>query len=487
MSEQSYHSSIYNVTMGMILKVLQVLFPLISAPYVSRVLQPEGMGRVSFVQSVINIFLLLTMLGIPLYGIKACAKVRDNREELSRTVKELLIINTISLIVTLILLTISLLIIPKFKAESELFIVFSFILILNLVGVEWFYQAIEQYDYLTLIHLFSKLIALAILFIFVKTKQDVLMYAVTLVISSVGLNFISIIRLNRYVDLSIKHLNFQKHLKYIITLFAFSAFTTVYTSMDTIMLGFLSNQIEVGYYNLAVKIKNLLVSLITVVGSVLLPRATVILKNKGNLEFKKLVQKTLSFNIIISLPISIFFITISDIVIEILGGSTFYPTITTLKIIMPAIVFIAISNVIGIQYMIPLNKEILVLYSTIGGAISNIILNLILIPQFGATGAALATTISEFIVMTIQIISIRKDKLQILKIKELIKIILSLVFATIIIFLLPSINNIFTKLIIDTVLYFTIYFISLIILRESLLYDFLIIFKSHKPKDKEIK
>lgn len=487
MNKQRYHSSIYNVIMGMILKVLQVLFPLISAPYVSRVLQPEGTGRVSFVQSVINIFLLLTMLGIPLYGIKACAKVRDNREELSRTVKELLIINTISLIITLILLTISLLIISKFKAESELFIVFSFILILNLVGVEWFYQAIEQYDYLTLIHLLSKLIALAILFIFVKTKQDVLMYAVTLVISSVGLNFISIIRLNKYVDFSIKHLNFQKHLKYIITLFAFSAFTTVYTSMDTIMLGFLSNQVEVGYYNLAVKIKNLLVSLITVVGSVLLPRATVILKNKGNLEFKKLVQKTLSFNIIISLPISIFFINISDIVIEILGGSTFYPTITTLKIIMPAIVFIAISNVIGIQYMIPLNKEIMVLYSTVGGAISNIILNLILIPQFGATGAALATTISELIVMTIQIISIRKDKLQILKINELIKIILSLVFATIIIFLLPSINNIFTKLIIDTVLYFTIYFISLIILRESLLYDFLILFKSHKPKDKEIK
>ena len=170
------HSNLYNIIMGAILKVSQVLFPLITFPYVSRVLLADGVGRVNFAQSVVNLFSTLAMLGIPVYGIKACARVRDDKVKLATTVKEILIINSFSLVIAYVILVVCVAFIDRFKTDMILFAVMSTTIAFTAFGVEWFYQSIEQYDYITVRSIASKLLSVVVMFAFVNESDDVIQY-----------------------------------------------------------------------------------------------------------------------------------------------------------------------------------------------------------------------------------------------------------------------------------------------------------------------
>lgn len=139
-----------NFIMNAFLTMSSFIFPLITFPYISRILLPEGTGKVSFATSVISYFVILAQLGIPTYGIRACAKVRDNREELSKTAHELLIINIIMCCFSYLILGILLMTVPKFKSEKTLLIIVSLTLLFNTIGMEWLYKALEQYTYITI-------------------------------------------------------------------------------------------------------------------------------------------------------------------------------------------------------------------------------------------------------------------------------------------------------------------------------------------------
>ena len=224
------HSNFYNIIMGFLLKVSQVLFPLITFPYVSRVLLAEGVGRVNFAQSTLSLLSTLAMLGIPIYGIKACAKVRDDKVRLATTVKELLVINSFSMVVSYILLVVCILFIDKIRTDLILFAVMSMTIAFTVFGVEWFYQAIEQYDYITIRSVIVKALSVILMFIIVRDAGDVVQYGFIVVLGTVGSNILNIIRLHRFVSLrSAEKMDLRHHLKPILTLFAFSATTTFYT------------------------------------------------------------------------------------------------------------------------------------------------------------------------------------------------------------------------------------------------------------------
>lgn len=139
----------YNMLLNGLLKVSSYIFPLVAFPYASRVLLPEGVGRVSFATSFITYFAMLAQMGIPTYGIQACAKVRDNKTELSRTAHELFLINIFMALISYIILAVSLLLVPKLQEDKTLFLVMSVMILLNVIGAEWLYQAVEQYAYIT--------------------------------------------------------------------------------------------------------------------------------------------------------------------------------------------------------------------------------------------------------------------------------------------------------------------------------------------------
>lgn len=463
------HSNIYNVVMGFILKASQLLFPLITIPYVSRILMPEGIGRVSFAQSTIDIFTMLAMLGIPLYGIKACSKVRDDKIQLATTVKELLILNTIAMAVSYFLLLIATLYINEFSKEKTLLWIVSIQIALTVFGAEWFYQAIEQYDYITIRSVLGKLVSLVLMFILVRNSTDVLQYGFVVIIGSVGSNIFNIIRLHKFISLrSAVKCNIKRHLKPVFILFAFSATTTIYNSLATVMIGFFSNSQQIGFYTTATKIKNLLVGVITVISSVLLPRSTYLLERNQKDKFFSLIKNTFNFNLLISIPITIFCILRAENIILILSGSQFLPAIPVMQIIMPSVIFIGLTNVIGIQLFLPLNKEIYVFISTLAGAIIDIVLNVILIPYKGAFGAAIATMLTELSVLVIQCIFLSNYKVRIFNLYEFLKICFSTLVAFIATYYFINFTNVFLNIIVSAAVFFSIFILVLLLTKEKI-------------------
>ena len=188
-----------------------------------------------------------------------------------------------------------------------------------------------------------------------------------------------------------------------------SCAATIYTNLDTVMLGFMTSDAEVGYYNAAVKIKSILVSVVTSLGVVLLPRASYYVEHKLMDEFYRITQKAINFVFLIAVPLTVYFILFAKEGIFFLSGSEYASSILPMQVIMPTVFFIGLTNIMGIQMLIPLGKEKMVLYSEIAGAIVDLILNTLLIPIMASTGAAIGTVVAEGVVFLVQFFVLRKE------------------------------------------------------------------------------
>ena len=400
-----------NFIMNAILTMSGFIFPIISFPYISRVLGPEGTGPVRFATAVVTYFGMFAQLGIPTYGVRACARVRDDRDSLSRTVHELLLINLVMCVIVYALFFISLWIVPKFRNSKVLLTIVSITILLNAIGVEYLYRALEQYTYITIRSIVFKLIALVSIFLLIHSLKDYVLYgAITIFAASASniLNFIhsrKLINYKWYGDYA-----FKKHYKAIVVFFAMSCATTVYLNLDSIMLGFMTTDTDVGYYDAAVKIKTILVSVVTSLGTVLLPRASYYVEHGEMEEFKRITKKALNFVCIFATPLMLYFIIFAREGILFLSGEKFAPSIAAMQIIMPTLLFIGLSNIMGIQILVPLGLERIVLYSEIAGAVVDLIINALLISSMKSAGAALGTTVAECIVFLVQFVFLCRIK-----------------------------------------------------------------------------
>ena len=400
----------FNFIMNAILTMSQFIFPLITFPYVSRILLPEGTGKVSFATSLIMYFSMFAQLGIPTYGIRACAKIRDNRKELTRTVQELLVINMVMNIVSYMTLFLALAFIPRLQADKPLYVIMSFTIILTSVGMEWLYKALEQYTYITIRSVIFKFIALIAMFLLIHEKSDYVIYGGITIFAASASNIFNLINVHKYIDLKpVGNYNFKRHFKPIGTFFAMACATTVYTNLDNVMLGFMTTDIDVGYYNAAVKIKNMLTSFVTSLGTVLLPRASYYVENGMIKEFKRITKKALSFVFLVTTPMLLYFILFAKEGIYFLSGSLYANSIVLMQWIMPTLLFVGITNILGIQMLVPLGKEKVVLYSEIVGGIVDVILNAMLIPHYASAGAVIGTLAAEFSVLVIQYIALSDE------------------------------------------------------------------------------
>lgn len=399
-----------NFIMNSILTMSSFIFPLITFPYISRILLPEGTGKVAFATSLISYFSMFAQLGIPTYGIRACAKVRDNKEELSRTVQELFVINLITSVVAYVALFIVMLTVEKVYVEKELYIIASLSIIFNTIGMEWLYKALEQYTYITVRSIIFKFLALIAMFLLVKEQSDYIVYGGISIFAASASNFLNFINIRKYVILKpLGKFQLKKHFKAVLVFFAMSCATTIYTNLDTIMLGFMTNDNEVGYYNAAVRIKIILVSIVTSLGAVLLPRASYYVENNILERFWEISSKALNFVWLCATPMMVYFIMFADKGIFFLSGAAYNNSILPMQFIMPTLLFIGLTNILGIQILIPLGKEKIVLYSEIAGAMVDLLLNVVLIPIWASTGAAIGTLVAEVVVFIVQYISLRKE------------------------------------------------------------------------------
>lgn len=473
---------IYNV----ILTVSTVIFPLLVYPYVSRILGPTGTGKVDFAYSVLIYFVLFSSLGIPTYGIKQCAKVRDDKEELSRIVNEIFIINFLLTILVYIVLGVCLFIIPNFYEEKDLFLVMSIVIILNTIGFEWLYKGLEKYKLITIRSLISKTISMICIFMFVKSSDDYIIYGLLHVISIAGYNLINFIDVRNYVGKTkISELNFKRHYKMIITFFAMSASTIFYNNSANVFLGFMRNAREVGIYEVGVKIKNILLGIVTSLSAVLLPRMSYYWETNEKEKFKQLIKISYSFIYFISIPLCIFFIVFAKEAIMVVSSVEYIDAVSPMRIVMPTLIIIGLTNIIGIQLMIPMGLEKYVLNSEVIAAIVNILLSFILIGKYGYIGAAITILITEFVVLVVQFVYMFKYYRDLLYLKISYKIILANLIAIIICFLIKNnFNGDFIRLLCCAIIFFIIYIFVLFILKDESFLDIItFIYNSILKKD----
>lgn len=465
------HSTKFNFIMNAILTASAFIFPLITYPYVSRVLGPENIGKVSFATSVVYYFSMFAQLGIPTYGISVCARIRDDKEKLSRTMQEIMIINLVMTAIVYLVFAASLICVPRLREEKTLFLVMGVTILFNTIGVEWLYKALEQYSYITTVSILFKLVSVAAMFGFVHTRSDYIAYGGISILAATGSGLLNFIRLRRFVYLKpVGNYNLKRHFKAILVFFAMSVATTIYTNLDTVMLGFIKTDTDVGYYNTAVKVKNVLCSLVTSLGTVLLPRMSCLAEEEKWDEFYSLVKKALNFVLLISLPLMVFFIIFANESILLLSGSMFLPAKLPMQIITPTIVLIGITNVLGIQVLVPLGREKQVLYSEIAGAVINLILNSALIPSFASSGAAIGTLAAEFVVLAVQYRALIKDIKGLVLSISYFKILISLFAGIAVTVFFRTILNLgaFWSLAVGAILFFGIYGIMLLLLKENL-------------------
>ena len=252
-----------------------MLFPLITFQYASRVLLAEGMGRVAFATSFVAYFNMLTQLGVPSYGLRACAQARDDRERLSRTAQELLLINLLAGLIAGAALVVCLFIVPRVRADRGLFAIVGTTLFFDAIGMEWLYQGLEQYAYITYRSLAFKAASLIAVFLMLRRPEDYLVYGAISVFAGAAPNVLNFVHARRYISLRpVGGYHLSRHMKSVLVFFAMTCAVTVYTNMDEVMLGFMRGSADVGYYNVAVKIKVALVGIVSALSAVLMPRAS---------------------------------------------------------------------------------------------------------------------------------------------------------------------------------------------------------------------
>lgn len=405
------HSIRHNFIMNAIQVASTFLFPLITFPYVSRVLGAAGTGRVAFAVSVVYYFTAVASLGIPTYGLRACARCREDPEQLRQTVQELLLLGCVLTALCYAALLILIHIVPRFEQDRTLLLVCSGTLLLTNIGAEWFYQAIEQYDYITLRNIAFKLLSLVLMFLLVKTPDDCAVYAGVQVLATVGANVLNFLRLNRFVSLRpVGHWDIRRHLRPTLVFFLLAVATTIYTNLDTVMLGFMTDDTMLGYYNAAVKIKGILVSVVTALGVVLLPRLSFYLESGRETEFRRIARSAMQVVLVMAVPLTLYCMLEAENIIRLLSGREYLPAVPAMIAIMPTLLLIGLSNVTGIQILVPLGKERLTVRSTVWGAATDLVLNLILIPRLGALGAAIGTLAAETVVLAVQLYYLREER-----------------------------------------------------------------------------
>lgn len=387
-----------NMLLNAIKNLMAIIFPLLSFPYVSKTLGVESLGKYNFAASVITYITLIAGLGIETYAIREGAKYRDDREKMSRFASQIFSINTISTAFAFLVLFILLITVPKFQGYSVLLLVLATQVIFTTIGVNWIFSIYEEFAYVTIRSIVFQILAIIAMFVFIKTPDHVLIYAIITAGVVVVSNAINFFVARKHCSIKITfNMNWKEHFKPILILFISTASITIYTSSDTTILGFISGEYAVGIYTVAHKvyfiIKNLLFSAIVVT----IPRMALLLGQKRNDEANVLSSSVLSTTISIIIPAIVGLIALSREVITLISDETYIPAIPAHIILTIAIIFSMGGYFWGHAVLIPAKEEYYYLKVTIISALTNIVLNLILIPFFSEVAAATTTLIAEIV------------------------------------------------------------------------------------------
>lgn len=382
-------------------QIFLIIVPLITAPYMARVLLPSGIGINSYVSTVIQMFTLFGLLGLNNYSSREIAYVRDDKKKLSKTFHELFVLRVIFCILT----TISYIVFAQFSEYRYYFYVQILTIIATFEDLAWFYVGLEEFKVTVTRNFAIKILNVATIFIFVKNPGDLYLYmGLTAFWSFVG-NILLYKGLKKRIDKVDRHtLEIKKHLMPTIKLFLPQVASMIYLQVDKLMIKGLTDQVEgVGFYEQAERIVKMPIALITAFSSVMMPRISNIFKNNKLDEVKKYLMNSFQFSLFFAIPMMFGIAAISSTMIPWFLGKGYEDVIPIMTCLCPIVLFISLSGVTGSQYLTATNNTKALTISYVVAAILNIIVNYFCIIRFGFVGAAFGTIVAEGLVFFIQL------------------------------------------------------------------------------------
>lgn len=395
---------LYNLSYQMLL----VLLPLITTPYLSRVLGASGVGTYGYTNSIIQYFTLFGCIGLNLYGQREIAYYQNNIEKRNKVFIELSILRVITMSVSIIVFY--LFIVPN-SSYSNVFFIQTLDLLASMIDISWFFQGIEDFKKIVVRNYIVRLICVVLIFLFVKTPNDLLIYVLCFS-STIFLGNISLwLYMPKYINKNdFSNIEIRRHIKPALTLFFPQIAMSLYVMLDKTMIGFVTQDTsEVAYYEQAQTIVKTAMTLITSLSTAMMPRIANLYRNNDMEHVKYLMNVSILFVLVLGCPFALGIIAVAPGFVTWFYGVGFDKVIPNMIIMSPIIIFISLSTVIGTQYLLSLGRQKQYTISVISGSILNVILNIVLITFYKSIGAAIATFFAESMVCIIQLYYIRNE------------------------------------------------------------------------------
>lgn len=387
-----------NAILNIINSLLSVVFPLITYPYVTRVLGAENLGKVNYGFSIVSYFSLIAVFGVTSYAIREGSRVRDDKLKFNTLANELFTINLITTLIAYVLLIVTMLGVDKFGDYRLLILIQSLSIIFKTMSVDWINVIYEDFLFTTIRGILTHIITLVLLFVLVRDGEDYYQYAMLTVITNAVICSVNYFYCARYAKIKVTiHPKIKKHIKSMAVFFVNAIAVSIYVSADITMLGWMVGDSAVGVYSVSVKIYSIMKLLLAAIYAVALPRLSFYFSDNDHESFKKLFSEIVSTLLLLLLPIAAGIYFLSPQIMRIIGGEEFVPGAMLLSILALALIFAILGGILTQCLNISIRKEKVCAYATILSAVANVLLNIPFIILLQAKGAAITTVISEAI------------------------------------------------------------------------------------------
>lgn len=397
-----------NFGYNLILTFCNYLFPLLTYPYVSRVLGVSNIGVCNFVDSIVNYFILFSMLGVGSYGVREIARCKDNVDKRNEVFSNLFLINIFMAIVSIVLLIICTFSIPQLLNYRFFLGVGVVKIIFNLFLIEWFFQGIQQFKFITIRSVIVRCLYVAFVFMFVKSQDDTIIYylltCLTIVINALFNWYYS----RKFKSFSLNKIYLGFYIKPIIVFGYYRILTSMYTTFNTTFLGFSNGDIEVGYFSTATKLYGIIMGVFTAFTTVMIPHVSQMLQEGNREKVQELLNITILVLIIISLPIIILCELLAPLIILLIAGPGYEGAIIPFRIVILLLLVIGMEQIIVQQFLMASNSNKSIFQVSTYGAIVGLFLNFLITPRLGAIGSSISWGCSEIVVLIVSLILIKK-------------------------------------------------------------------------------
>ena len=460
-----------NYFYNLIYNLLTLLLPLLTTPYLSRVLGVENIGIYGFTNSNVTYFVLFGCLGTTLYGQREIAYVQDDKEKQSKVFYEIFFVKLISMFISILLYGFSFCLDGKLSLYYQILLIY---LVANVFDISWYLQGIEEFDKTVIRNLIVKVLSIILIFVLVKKPDDLWIYFTIFAGSELLGNITMWIYVPKYLNKpNFKKLNLKRHLKPILMLFIPQIAIKVYTVLDKTMIGVISgNMNDVGFYEQGQNIVRALIVIITAYGTVMASRIAYTYKNSDKKETIKYLKSSFRFSWLLGIPLMLGTIAVADKLVPWFFGDGYDPVSNIIKFTSPLIIAIGLNNVLGMQYLVPIGRQKDFTTAVVIGALSNFVLNNILIRLFGTIGAVIASVLAETIILIYELYVTRKEFNWLMIFNGIFKYLIAGIIMFIVIYNIElhlgvSLLNTFIVFIIGVITYF----IMLLLLRDSYILD----------------